>query len=342
MSVWSPTGSGNVRIDVPLTNISLGWPNNGLVGEALFPTVTVQKQSGKYYVFGREAWLPETSDYRAPGTEANEIPGFTVSLDTFYAQEHALQVAITDEEREMVDPAFAPDRDGTMLLTSKILLGRELAMYNLVTTTTNYATGFATTMTNGTLSTGTQWDSYTSTSSNPITDVRTGVRKIHSKIFMEPNTIVIPYVVMSYLEDHPVIIQRIQYAEAAILTPDIIASVFGIQKVIVPGVGYATGPVGSSGNALTVGYLWGDNVLIAYVPDNPGLRTPAFAYEFSWTYGGTAMVVDRWREEKRASDVLRLRRRYDLKFVGVEINPGSGDFGKSITGYFLGNVLFNV
>ena len=108
MPVWSPTGSGNTHIDEVLTNISLGFPNNAFVGEQLFPTVNLTKQSGKYYVFGREAWLAETSDYRAPGSEANEIPGFTVSLDTFYAQEHALQMAVTDEEREMVDDQFAP------------------------------------------------------------------------------------------------------------------------------------------------------------------------------------------------------------------------------------------
>src|SRR3954462_7942555 len=146
MAVWSPTGSGNVHIDTVLTNVSVGWPNNALVAENLFPTVRVNKQAGKYYIFGREAWLAETSDYRAPGTEANEIPGFTVSLDTFYAQEHALQMAVTDEEREMVDAAFSPDRDAALLLTSKIALGRELAMYNLVTTSGNYASGHVVTM----------------------------------------------------------------------------------------------------------------------------------------------------------------------------------------------------
>src|SRR3954467_5735836 len=122
--VWNPTGSANVHIDQVLTNISLGWPVNGLVGENLFPSIPVRKQSDKYYVFGREAWLPETSDYRAPGTEANEIPGLTLSQDSYYAQEHALQMAIPDEEREHTDSAFAPDRYATELRTSKILLGR--------------------------------------------------------------------------------------------------------------------------------------------------------------------------------------------------------------------------
>lgn len=334
MSVWSPTGSGNTHIDEVLTNISLGFPNNALVGEALFPTVTVNKQSAKYYIFGREAWLAETSDYRAPGTEANEIPGFTVSLDTFYCQEHALQMAVTDEEREVVDSPFQPESDAAMLVTSKILLGRELAMQTMVTTAANYATGMSTTFSEGT----TQWNDYTG-SSHPITNIRTAMRAVHKKVFMEPNTAIIPYLVMSYLEDHPDIIARIQYSERAILTPEIIQAVFGIQRVIVPGVGVATGTVGALGNALTVGYLWGDDVVLAWVPPAAGIKTPAFGYEFAWTYGGTPMVTDRWREEKRKSDIIRTSRRYDLKLVGVEINPGSGDFGKVVVGYLLKNVL---
>jgi hypothetical protein len=330
--VWNPTGSANVHIDQVLTNISLGWPVNGLVGENLFPSIPVRKQSDKYYVFGREAWLPETSDYRAPGTEANEIPGLTLSLDTYYAQEHALQTPVTDEERENADSPLSPDRDGTELVTSKVMLGREIAMRNLVTTAANYATGMSTTLVGAA-----QWSAYAT--SDPIGVVRTAVRAIHAKVFMEPNVAIIPYLVMSFLEDHPDIIERIKYSERAILTPEIIASIFGLQRVIVPGVGVGSGAPGASGNAISVGYLWQDDVVLAWVPARAGLRIPAFGYEFTWVQGGQVQVVDRWREEKRKSDLVRVSRRYDLKLVGVEINPGSGDFGKSVTGYLIKDVL---
>jgi len=332
MAVYSPTGSGFTHIDQVLTQISLGWPNNGLVGERLFPSVPVRKQSDKYYVFGREAWLPETTDYRAPGTEANEIPGFAVSLDTYYAQEHALQVAVTDEERENVDSPLSPDRDGVELVTSKILLSRELAMKNIVTTLANYATGMSTTLVGAA-----QWSAYST--SDPILNVRTAVRAIHAKVFMEPNVAIIPYIVMSMLEDHPDIIERIKYSERAILTPEIIAAVFGLQNVIVPGVGVGSGTPGQAGNAITVGYLWPDDVVIAWVPQRAGMKIPAFGYEFTWSQPGGLQVVDRWREEKRKSDLVRVSRRYDLKLVGVEINPGSGDFGKCITGYLIKDTL---
>ena len=73
---YSPTGSGNIHYDQILSQISLEYPQTGsFVGEKLAPTVPVKKQSDKYYVHGRESWVPENSDYRAPGTVANEIPG---------------------------------------------------------------------------------------------------------------------------------------------------------------------------------------------------------------------------------------------------------------------------
>ncbi len=197
----------------PPTRLGLAYPATGLVGEQLFPVVPVRKQSDKYYVFGREAWLPETSDYRAPGTEANEIPGFQLSLDTYFAQEHSLQIAVTDEERENTDSPMSPDRDGTELVTSKILLGRELAMYREVTDATKYASGLSVT-----LSGTTQWNDYVN--SDPISNIKTAKRAVHAKVFFEPNVAVIPYQVMSVLEDHPDLIERIKYSERAILSEE--------------------------------------------------------------------------------------------------------------------------
>lgn len=314
MGVYDPRGGGNVHIDKVLTNISLGYPNAGFVGEALFPSVPVKKQSDKYYVFGREAWgLEPGSDVRAPGTEANEIPGLAVSLSPYFAVEHALQIAVTDEERENADSPLTPDRDGTELVTQKLLLGREIAIKDKVTTVANFATGHSVT-----LSGTSQWSDFTN--SNPITDVLTGRLQIHSALFVEPTVMIMPYRVMSTLEEHPDFIDRIKYSERAIITPELIATLFGIRNIVVPSVGYNSARMGATA---ALGYLWGKDVVMAYVPERPGMKIPAFGYEFTWTYsGGQTQVADRWREDRRGSDVIRVRRRYDLEFVAVD---GSGD-----------------
>jgi hypothetical protein len=237
-----------------------------------------------------------------------------------------LQIAVTDEERENADSPLAPDRDATELVTSKIMLAREVAMKDLVQTAANYATGMSTT-----LSGTDQWSDLDN--SDPIGDIKTGRFTMHSKVFFEPNTALIPYQVMSILEDHPDFLARIQYSERAILTPDLIAAVTGIPNPIIPGLGVGSGGYGTP---ITTSYLWGKDVLLAYVPPRAGLRVPAFAYEFVWGYGGSgAQQVDRWREGQRKSDLVRVGRRYDLKLVGKENEVGHTDEGKVITAYLI-------
>src|ERR1041384_6474805 len=148
MPVYDPRGGGNAHIDVVLSQLSIGFPNNGYVGEQLFPSIPVRKQSDKYYVFaGREGWgLPIGGDLPAPGAVTNQSPGIAVSLDSYFAREHALQIAVTDEERENADAPLSPDRDGTDLITSQVMLQREITMKTLATTAANYPAALTTTL----------------------------------------------------------------------------------------------------------------------------------------------------------------------------------------------------
>jgi hypothetical protein len=253
---------------------------------------------------------------------ANEVVGLQVSTDTYYAREHSLQIPVTDEERENVDSPLAPDRDATEMVTSKIMLGREVAIKTLVTTTANYGSGLSTT-----LAGAAQWNSANYATSDPISDLRAGKVAVHARIFQEPNTLVVPYQVMSALEDHPDFLERVKYSERAIFSPELLSAILGFSSVVVPGVGFNSANPGATP---TLGYLWGKDVIMAWVPARAGLKIPAFGYEFTW---GT-QYVDRWREEPRKSDLIRASRRYDLKLV-AQGEPGSADAGKSIAGYLI-------
>jgi hypothetical protein len=325
MAVYDPRGGGNTHIDKVLTNISVGFPNEDFVGEVLAPSVPVRKQSDIYYIHGREDWVNEPgSDVRAPGTEANEIPGKTVATSPYFAVEHALQIAVTDEERENVDAPLAPDREGTELVTAKILLQREKIIRDMVQTAANYMAGYSTTLV-GTA----QWSDYAN--SNPIGDVKTGRRRIHNGLYLHPNVGIFPYEVMSVLEDHPDFVERIKYSQAGVITPELIARLFMLPRIVVPGIGTNTARMGQTES---LGYLWGQDVVMAYVPPRPGLRTPAFMYEFTWVYpSGARQVTERWREQRRKSDLIRVSRRYTHKFIAVD---GTGD---TFAGYLIKDAI---
>lgn len=318
--VYDARGSQNVHNDQFLTDISIGWPNGDMVGEQLMPSLRLKKQSDKYYIYGREGWgLDIGGDYRGPGDEANEVSGLVMSSDSYFAQEHALQVGVADEENDNADSPLEPFIDATELVTARVLLVRELAIKTLVTTAANFASGNSVTL-SGTA----QWNDYVN--SNPILDWRTGVRATHAKLFNEPNTGLIPYQVMSQLMDHPDFIERIKYSERGVLTAEIIAAIFNIGKIIVPGVGYNAANLGQTAS---LSYLWGKDVLMAYVPTRPARKTPAFGYEFVWGINSQPQVIDRWYESNRARTVIRARRRYDLKL------PAQDSLGKAIGGYLI-------
>lgn len=325
MPLYNSRSDADLTIDNAMSQISVAYPNDAAVGNALIPSVPVDKQSDRYFIHGRETWAPEPTDLRAPGTSAKEITGIAISTDLYYAVEHALQTPVAWEERQRSGTSpLSPDRDATELVTAKILLQREIAFKNLATTTANYPVANVVTLA-GT----TQFNDYVN--SDPIGVFKTARRYMHSQLFIEPNTAVIPYQVMSQLEDHPDFIERIKYSERGILTREIIATLIGVPNVIVPGFGWNSA---NPGQAAAIGYLWGKDVVLAYVPPNPGLKVPAFAYEFNWRYAnGMVQVIDRWVEPGRKSDLIRCQRRYDVKGITLDSN------GKLIAGYVIKNAV---
>ncbi len=323
--VWNPTPSSNTHIDKVLTQISIAYPNNAFVGSQFMPPVRVQKQSDLYSVFGRETWVLEPGDdLRAPGAESYEIPGLERSLVPYYAKEHSLQTPIHDESRENADAPLSPDRDGTELVTAKILLGRELDIRVLLQNAANYAAGHTVT-----LAGVNQFNDYTS--SDPVSVIKTGRRQLHSVLFMEPTKTMIPWQVLSFMEDHPDFIERIKYSQTGILTKDLIGAVLGIRNIVVPEAGYNTAAMGAT-EALA--YIWGKDILMAMVPPRAAQNTPAFGYEFVWRYpGGQEQITERWREQQRKSDIIRVSRRYDLKLTTLDGG------GLSTAGYLIKNAI---
>jgi hypothetical protein len=128
------------------------------------------------------------------------------------------------------------------------------------------------------------------------------------------------------MEDHPTFITRIQYSMPGILNEQLIGSMIGISNIVVPGIGNNTA---NPGQTASIGYLWGTDVVLAYVPDRPGLRIPSYGYEFTQGYNGLSQVTERWREEPRKSDIIRVSRRYDLKMTALDASS------KELAGYVI-------
>lgn len=319
---------GTLYVDPILTALSTGYQEQDLWGLELAPETPVRTQSGQYRVFDRSDWII-FDDRREPGTVANEVQGRKWSFDTFFTKEHSLQSPVLDEERQeltslggLANPAFGgdlqidPEADATLLVTRSIRLKHEKRVADLFRDTAQYPVGNTVTL-SGTQ----QWNDYTfvtagdpySIVSNPVGAILTGMRAIYSATGRYPNTLAIPVMGMSYIENHPRIVSRFQ--NFTLTDPEAFRKLTGFDGRIIP-----VNSVYNSANTIdaseSIVNLWGKDVWLGIVDPQMGQKTKTFAKTFAQIYpSGDTRPTDRWREPARKADLVRHSWKYDLKIV---------------------------
>lgn len=308
--------------DPILSGYSLGYRDQTLQGLLLAPPANVGAKSARYRVFDRSHWLVYKSR-REPGTVANEISGKKWSEDNYYVQEHSLQGAVADEERQTLDGAggladsdfggalqIDPDKDMTGQITGSLMLEHEIKVATLYRNTSNYAA------TNKvTLVTADQWDNYSGATSDPIAVIRAARLAIFSLTGVWPNTLGIPVEGMMYLENHPVIVDR--FKNFNLTDPEAFRMLTGFDGKIVPLVSKynAANNVDMTESITSV---WGKDVWLGIANEGLGLLDPSFAKTFQLPYpDGNVRPVDRWREEPRKSDLQRVSWNYDVQLTSA-------------------------
>lgn len=308
-----------VYTDPILTGFSVGFEDQTLVAENLSPITRVGLPSGRYRVFDRSAWML-FPDRREPGTQANEIRAGKWSEDNYYVQEHSLQAAVTDEERQNVAASNAiegtglnadldPEQDATELVTRAIRLRHEFEVSTLARNTSNYAGGHSTT-----LAGVNQWSDYSGTS-DPFKDISAGLRAIYADTRQRANLMLVPWEVWTYMEHHPKVISRYQYFRIEPEPPEAIRQLTGFDgTVLLADANYNSADNPDATEVMTS--FWGKDVILARVDDAEGQRIKTFMKTFVQPYDdGNVRTVDRWREEPRKSDIVRCSYRYDVKVV---------------------------
>jgi len=318
---------GTLYQDPILTNFSVGYQDQALYGERIMPVTPVDTQSGRYRVFDRSNWLIFESA-REPGTVANEIQGAKWSEDIFFTRERSLQVPILDEERQqlnsqggLANAAFGgalqldPEMDATALATRSILLDHELKVSALVRDPAQYAAANKVT-----LAGAQQWNDYTATlpafpTSDPVSNIMTAMRAVYAATGRYPNTLAIPALGMSYIENHPRIVDR--FKSFNLTNPEAFRLLTGFDGTILPvdSVYNAANNLDATQNIVS---FWGKDVWLGIVDPTPRLNSFTFGKTFAQTYpDGSTRPTDRWREEPRKADIVRVSYKWDLKIVSA-------------------------
>ncbi len=284
----------------------------GFVGLRLFPAFNTALQAANYYVFDKSNMLDTPTDLRRAQSSVAKRIAMKLSSDTYSTKEYMLEGPVDDRERRKYQNQFDLDAAVVRRVLSGVMLNHEIRVHDLVTNTSLIPNS----------SPSIKWDG---TNPTPIQDVDVAREAIHSATGLEANTMVVSRSTFNVLKELSVILDKIKYTERGIVTPDLLAAVFGVQRFIVAGGLINTA---NEGQALTIASLWGDDVVLAHVETAQDLMAPNFGRTFVWTESQVgAATVKTYRDDPRHSDIHNVQQDTDEKLVGAE------------AGYLLSNVL---
>lgn len=287
------TGAQARIVDPILTTRARGIKQPLTRGEKLFPRVKVKVYAGNVTQFGKEHFFP-TSSRRAAGSDIKRVQAGYVGI-AYSLRSRALIASAPDElQRDGLGAA------NVNLLNSSISVARgkqstelEQEQATLARNPANYGGNVLV------LSGASRW---TQTTSTPIADVRAAKNSVLKKCGMKPNVGLLGPNAFNAAIEHASVRDYLKHTSAEVITEELLAKVFQLDALYV-----AEAMVGdeSTGN---LDFIWGNDVILAYVPQAPGegtdrdLAEPSYGYTYEID-GMPTVSVPRYNENNASWEV---------------------------------------
>jgi hypothetical protein len=310
----------SVHIDQPLTNLTIAYVQDqtNFVADKVFPTVGVDKQSDKYYIYDRDN-MNRSGDVKAlaPRTEVNRI-GMSLSNASFYADVYGLGMDFDQQTIANEDAALDIRAAGAQTLTNRLLIHRE----------EQFASNFFAASIWGSESTPSNlWSDYTN--STPIADVTTARRTMQLKSGgFKPNTMVVGKEVRDQLINHPDILGRLNggatVTNTALITNAKLAEIFEVENFYVM---EAVKNSSVEGVAESNAFIGGKHALLVHSPASAGLMTPAAGVTFAWNnlqgVNNLGVTVESFSDDalkrQQVAEHIQVKMSYDMKVTGADL-----------------------
>lgn len=270
-------------IDNILGDVAVAYFQNAanFVAPQVFPSVSVSKESAKYYTFGRDDFMRDEMQIRPNGGESAG-GGFSLSNDSYNCEVFALHKVVTERDRKNWNmPGLTIEDAAVQYLTQQALQRMER----------DWVTKFFTSGVWGTTNTSfTKWD--VPATSDPVADVDAGKLVVSAATGFVPNTLVMDLNTYFALRRHPLIIDRVTggstSANPAVVSRQAMAAVFEVERLLVSSSVKATNP---EGETIATSHIAGKNALLCYVPASPSLTEPSAGYTFMWDAAGSGQDI---------------------------------------------------
>ncbi|MDC1020628.1 major capsid protein [bacterium] len=316
-----------VHVDQPLTNLTLAYAQSqeNFIADKVFPTVGVQKQSDKYYLYDR-ANMNRTGDVEklAPRTEVNRI-GMTISNSSYFADVYGLGMDFDEQTLANEDAALEIRSAGAETLAMRLMIHREeqfaTSFFSDNIWGTNYDGAGATAGTNFLY-----WDDAAAKPIQNVTDLRR-VMQLKSGGF-KPNTMVVGKEVRDALVNNADILARLNggatVTNTALVTDAKLAEIFEVENFYVM---EAVKNSSVEGVAESNAFIGGKHAMLCYTPNNAGLMSPAAGLTFAWNnlegVNNLGITVESFSDDalkrQQIAEMIQVKMSYDMKIVGADL-----------------------
>jgi hypothetical protein len=308
------------HIDRALTNISVAYMQgaDAFIADKVFPIVNVAKRSDTYFVYDKGDMFRNEVQERSRGAESAGGEWNLKEADPYFCRRYAYHYDITEEERVNYDKPIDVERDTTEWLAQKMLLKREVDFNNKFFKKGVWGKDIT--------ADGTTIKKWTDPASDPIKMVNDQMLEMAENTGLRPNFAIMSPDVFYALKNHDAIMDRIKYTQKGIVTLDLIASLFEVDKIYVPWGIVNAGPQtpGYDEVKTDMNFLYKGQMLLGYRTTRPSLKRATAGYIFAWTglmpnAYGTRIVRIKMDQLGLGTERFEMEMAYDMKVISKDL-----------------------
>lgn len=273
-----------------LTNIGLNFlPKlDQYVGKDIFPSVGVASPVGIYNFWTMDDFLRRQGK-RIANYEAVPLAGFASTQLTYSVTNWGLGTPYTNVDLAnarrggMTDQQFKNNK--ARFVTTQAVLEKEFRARDLIQTAGNWTTTIAGVNSGPNSGQFVKWDQAAAT---PVDDVLFRKRQMRLLTGIEPNSMVIPELVMLALKKNAQIQDRVKVSltgdngrSPISITDEHIKALLELENLWIPKGVYNSA---AEGQAKSITDIWLQTTMwLGHVAKEPSIETPSAGYDFSWT-----------------------------------------------------------
>ena len=295
------------QVDKLLTNASSAYIPKDFVCEQVLPSIQVAQYSGLLGKWGTSHLRIENAVKGGRG-KYRRVESQARSSTTFLVQGHGLSGMVTKEDYANVEQPFDAERDEVIGLTTMLFLEKEKLLADTLTSTSILTQ-------NTTLSGTTQFSDYNN--SDPLAKFSTARVAINDGCGVQPNLAIVPWKVWDKVRYHPQLLDALgfKYDRPGGLKEAELASIMGVEKVLIPNAYYESAKEGQTSSLASV---WGKHIVFAVAPSKAEVMQVSLGYMIRMVGGQPRKVYRQSLFNPPGATELLCEDEYDMLVSKVE------------------------